>query len=218
MNLKELKCKNCGATLEIEENATKVKCKFCHTTFAVEDAYTDGYKYEKGKLQAQSEHFAKSMEQVNDFLNNNPIAQTHKKMTIIVAIIFVVIFAIAFIGIIGSVISQNNARDRIKENYNDVVDDMDNFMSEFDITRFNSSFEMYMGTEYGSSVGRLLDEIITNNKKNEDNLVSVKFKETKTEDPEEIKNLKKQLGEWTKYEVSFEYDDDGLIYLATIEE
>ena len=86
------------------------------------------------------------------------------------------------------------------------------------LTRFNSSFEMYMGTEYGSSVGRLLDEIITNNKKNEDNLVTVKFKETNTKDPEEIKNLKKQLDEWTKYEVSFEYDDDGLIYLATIEE
>ena len=155
---------------------------------------------------------------LNDFLNNNPITQTHRKMTKIVAVIFIAIFAMAFIGTIGSLISHNNARDRIKENQNAVVDDMDNFMSEFDITRFNSSFEMYMGTEYGSSVGRLLDEIITNNKKNEDNLVTVKFKETNTKDPEEIKNLKKQLDEWTKYEVSFEYDDDGLIYLATIEE
>ena len=77
---------------------------------------------------------------------------------------------------------------------------------------------MYKGTEYGSSVGRLLDEVSTNNKKNADNQVTVVFKETTTKDPEEMKNIKKQLGDWTEYEVSFEYNDSGLIYLATIEE
>ena len=91
-------------------------------------------------------------------------------------------------------------------------------MSDFDIKVFNNQFEMYKGTEYGSSVGRLLDEVSTNNKKNADNQVTVVFKETTTKDPEEMKNIKKQLGDWTEYEVSFEYNDSGLIYLATIEE
>ena len=211
-----MNCKNCGATLEVEENATQVICKFCHTTFAVEDAYTDGYKFEKGKLQAQSEHFAKSMEQVNDFLNNNPIAKTHKKMTMIVAIIFVVIVVMALIGIISTSVSQNKMRDKINDN--SIINDMNDYMSDFDIKVFNNQFEMYKGTEYGSSVGRSLDEVSTNNKKNADNQVTVVFKETTTKDPEEMNNIKKQLGDWTEYEVSFEYNDSGLIYLATIEE
>lgn len=216
MRLKELNCKNCGATLEVEENATQVKCKFCNTTFAVEDAYTDGYKFEKGKLQAQSEHFAKSMEQVNDFLNNNPIAKIHKKMSIIITIIFVVIFVMVLIGIISTSVSQNKMRDKINDD--SIINDMNDYMSDFDIKVFNNQFEMYKGTEYGSSVGRLLDEVSTNNKKNADNQVTVVFKETTTKDPEEMKNIKKQLGDWTEYEVSFEYNDSGLIYLATIEE
>ena len=216
MRLKELNCKNCGATLEVEENAAQVKCKFCHTTFAVEDAYTDGYKFEKGKLQAQSEHFAKSMEQVNDFLNNNPIAKTHQKMSKIMVIVFVAIFVMALIGIISASVSQTKTRDKINDN--SIVNDMNDYMSDFDIRVFNNQFEMYKGTEYGSSVGRLLDEVSTNNKKNADNQVTVVFKETTTKDPEEMKNIKKQLGDWTEYEVSFEYNDSGLIYLATIEE
>ena len=47
---------------------------------------------------------------------------------------------------------------------------------------------------------------------------TVVFKETTTKDPEEMKNIKKQLGDWTEYEVSFDYNDAGLIYQATIEE
>ena len=33
-----------------------------------------------------------------------------------------------------------------------------------------------------------------------------------------MKNIKSQLDEWTKYEVSFEYDDIGFIYQVKIEE
>ena len=29
MELKELKCKNCGAKIELEEGKTEVKCKYC---------------------------------------------------------------------------------------------------------------------------------------------------------------------------------------------
>ena len=31
MRLRELKCENCGATIKIEENATKAKCEYCQT-------------------------------------------------------------------------------------------------------------------------------------------------------------------------------------------
>lgn len=216
MRLKELKCKNCGATLEVEENAQQVKCKFCNTTFAVEDAYTDGYKYEKGRLKAQNEQLEKHMENAKGILA--PVGKIFAAHYIITAVVGIVIFLIIAITGISMVFSFNKDKDTIRNNDDAVVEDMENFMSEFDIRRFNNNFEMYKGTEYGSSVGRLLDEIATNNKKNADNQVTVVFKETTTKDPEEMKNIKKQLGDWTEYEVSFDYNDAGLIYQATIEE
>lgn len=216
MRLKELKCKNCGATLEVEENAQQVKCKFCNTTFAVEDAYTDGYKYEKGRLKAQNEQLEKHLENAKGILA--PVGKVFAAHYIITAVVGIVIFLIIAIIGISMVFSFNKDKDNIKNNNDAVVEDMENFMSEFDIRVFNNNFEMYKGTEYGSSVGRLLDEISTNNKKNAKNQVTVVFKETTTKDPEEMKNIKKQLGDWTEYEVSFDYNDAGLIYQATIEE
>ena len=216
MRLKELKCKNCGATLEVEENAQQVKCKFCNTTFAVEDAYTAGYKYEKGRLKAQNEQLEKHIENAKGILA--PVGNVFAAHYIITAVVGIVIFLFIAITGISMVFSFNKDKDTIRNNDDAVVEDMENFMSEFDIRRFNNNFEMYKGTEYGSSVGRLLDEISTNNKKNAKNQVTVVFKETTTKDPEEMKNIKKQLGDWTEYEVSFDYNDAGLIYQATIEE
>ena len=37
MKLIELKCKNCNASLEIEDSATSVTCKYCHSKFLVDD-------------------------------------------------------------------------------------------------------------------------------------------------------------------------------------
>ena len=59
MRLKELKCKNCGANVKVEKNVSQAKCDFCQTTFAVEDAYHDGYKFEKGRMKAHSEQIEK---------------------------------------------------------------------------------------------------------------------------------------------------------------
>ena len=50
MKFVELKCKNCGAKLEVEEGTTQVTCKFCDTTFSIDDAYTQGYKYKRHKM------------------------------------------------------------------------------------------------------------------------------------------------------------------------
>lgn len=198
MRLKELKCKNCGATVKVEENASQAKCEFCHTTFAVEDAYHYGYKFEKGRMEAQSEQFEKGLEQVKGVIG--PVSKVFTFHQIVSAIIGVAIFAIVVIMIIFLATRQINSFD------------------EFDIESFNNNYEMYKGTEYGSSVGRLIDEISTNNKKDKNHLITVKYKETSTQEPEKMKEIKKQLDEWTEYEVTFEYDENGFIYLATIEE
>ena len=215
MRLRELKCKNCGATVKIEESATQAKCEFCHTTFAVEDAYHDGYKFEKGRMKAQHEQVEKAMENAKNIIG--PIGKIFAAHYIISAVVGLIIFIIVITTIITIIISQTKDRTAIKED--GIVNDMNVHMSErYDVLRFNSTFEMYVGTEYGSSVGRLLDKIITNNKKDKNNQVKVEYKETLTKNPNEIQDLKKQFEEWTKYEVSFEYDDDGIIYLAKIED
>lgn len=216
MRLKELNCKNCGATLKVEENATQVKCDFCNTSFAVEDAYTDGYKYEKGRLKAQAEHMEQNLEKAKGILG--PIGKVFAAQYIISTVVAVVIFLVVLITIISIGISANKKVDDSRHNNDDIINDMETVFSDFDVKQFNNKFELYMGTEYGSSVGRLFDEIITNNKKNSNNQVTVVYNETTTRDPEEIKNLKKKFDDWTKYEVSFEYNDKGLIYLAKVED
>ena len=198
MRLKELKCKNCGASLNVEENVSQVECEYCHTKFAVEDAYQDGYKFEKGRMKARNEQLEKGFEQAKGIIG--PIGKAFAAQYIITAIISVVIFVGVFVTIIVIAVKQSND-----------VDD-------FDIRRFNNTYEMYTGTEYGSSVGRLIDEVSTNNKKEKERTITIKYKEITTKDPEQMKEIKKQLDDWTKYEVTFEYDEDGFIYQALIEE
>lgn len=216
MRLKELNCKNCGASLKVEENATQVKCEFCHTTFAIEDAYTDGYKYEKGRLKAQNEHLEKQMENAKGILA--PIGKVFAAHYIITAVVGIVIFLVVAITAITMIFSFNKDSDTSSKHDDDVVEDMKDIMSEFDIRRFNNDLDLYRGTQFGSTIGRLLDEISSNNKKNVNTQVTVVYKEITTKDPEEIRNIKNQIGDWTEYEVTFEYNDAGLIYQATIEE
>ena len=218
MKLKELKCKNYGATLKVEEEVTQVKCEFCHTTFAVEDAYSDGYKYEKGRLKAHSEHMEKNLEQAKGFLA--PIAKIFAAHYIVTAIIGIIIFSVVITTIISIIVTANSQinENDINGNNKEVINKMEDAMDKYEIKSFNSTYELYVGTEYGSSVGRLIDKISTNNKKNKNYQVTVKYNETETKDTEELKELKKKFDDWTKYEISFEYNEEGIIYLAVIED
>ena len=88
--------------------------------------------------------------------------------------------------------------------------------SGFDQTSFNAPLELYVGTEYGSSVKRLIDEIVTNNKKQKDKIITVTYQGVAISEPKDIQNLKTNFDDWTKYEVSFEYDENGYIYQTDI--
>ena len=76
----------------------------------------------------------------------------------------------------------------------------------------------YSGSQYGTALSNLLDEVITSNKKYPDNQITIVFGEITTSDQEEIKNMKKNLDTWTKYEVSTEYDENGYINKIIIEQ
>ena len=217
MNLKELKCKNCGATIKVEENATNAKCEFCHSSFTVEDAYHDGYKFEKGRMKAHSEQFEKTVESAKNIIV--PIGKAFAVQYIITAVIGFVIFIVIFITIISLAIGQvkDNKTKSVNENEKIINDMYDVISNGSDVIRNNNVFELYSGSIYGNMASNLIDEVINYNKKNTSKQITVKYKDISTTDSDKLTDLKKQLSDWTEYEISFEYDSNGLINLVNIE-
>ena len=198
MRLIELKCKNCGAKLKIEDNVKKVNCKYCNTEFSVEDAYNDGYNFEKGRMKAQTEQ----LEEINNIMTNSPIFKkffSSEHLVIIPAVISIIIFLSIYIFITTSLKSMNS-------------------IDSFEVARFNNSFEIYVGTNNGLQVSSLIDEVQTNNRKNKDKMIEFEYKDVKTKNPDEIKKIKNDLDEWTNYEITFEYDKNGMIDYVLMEE
>ena len=103
------------------------------------------------------------------------------------------------------------------EQFNDFLNQISDLKDKSDIDFSNSSFEKYQGTQYGSKLKLLIDEITQNNKKN-DLKITVKYNNIETQDTEEIKNLKNNIEDTKKYEISFDYNEEGYINIATIED
>ena len=89
-------------------------------------------------------------------------------------------------------------------------------ISDIDIRMFNNSIEIYSGTKMGGAVTGVLDNIITSNKK-EERKITVKYSNIESQNEEEIKSIKRKIETFKNYEVSFDYDEDGFINKATIE-
>lgn len=95
MELKEIKCKNCGAALEVEENAKTVTCKYCDNTFAIESDYQQSYDKVKGALDAKRDSL-------------NEMMPERKKIMKIFTIIPLVIFTLVIAGFVFGIISMFN--------------------------------------------------------------------------------------------------------------
>ena len=89
-------------------------------------------------------------------------------------------------------------------------------ISEFEIKAFNNPLELYAGSGNGMIVTNVLDKIITNNKTKEQ-IITVKYRETETQNEDEIKNIKKKFGTFDNCEITYEYDANGFINKAIIE-
>ena len=81
---------------------------------------------------------------------------------------------------------------------------------------FNSRLEMYKGSQYGSQVDNLISEIVEILKKNTDKKITIIYSGNEISDVSEIDNLIGTFEQWTKYVVTFDYDENGLINKATI--
>ena len=122
-----------------------------------------------------------------------------------------------FFGMIDKMI---DTQEDINGNAEDIFGNVEGIIGEqlngVNTNRFNGTLELYNGSNSGSALKRLLDEIITSNKK-EDRKITVKYTDTETEDSEQIKNLKTSIKESNNFEVSFEYDEEGYINEVLIE-
>lgn len=196
MKLVELKCKNCGANLKVEEGVTQVKCDFCNTTFSVDDAYTEGYKYTKGVYKAQEEHAERAFAKMNEFMKNSPTAKISKVIFVIASIIIVAIFGFIIYNIIQ----------------------FETGTSSFDVTSFNSSYEVHAGKTSGFFLTGVLDDIVTSNKTNRSHIITVKYKDKSTTNEKEIKDIRNSIDSRKDYDLSFDYDSKGFINCMTIED
>lgn len=75
------------------------------------------------------------------------------------------------------------------------------------------SFNIYFnrGTWSGFHISFVLERVITSNDEHPDKQIVVKYNDIETNDRNEIKKLKDSLGEFTNYDVEFEYDSEGYI-------
>lgn len=103
-------------------------------------------------------------------------------------------------------------------------EEFDNEENKIEKERFNSQFEN--GTKYRNYVKDLLDKVITNNKTEEEHIITVSYKEKETSNPNDIAIIKKELVSDSKdaisdlfveYEVSLEYDNNGYVNKIAIE-
>ena len=154
---------------------------------------------------------------------------------ILAIIIFIVSIPLKMFNISSKLINNgqntiNSIMERMDEEMDSQIDDMkknDDIMSETKnqmlnelnkqkAESFNSVFERYIGTKQKMSIETLLDKVVTNNKKEKEHVITVKYNETVSNKTEDIVKLKHSLEAGKKYEVLLDYDETGYVNQVTI--
>lgn len=199
MKLVELKCKNCGAQLKVEEGTSQVKCEFCGSTFSVDDAYNEGYKYTKGVLKARSEQMEEDFNKAQDLMDSF-IGKPSRVFSIAFVVIFILIFAFIGYHMYVGFSDSRNSRD------------------SFEIDSFNTPYETDAGKRSGFFIVGTLDDIVTNNKTNKSHIITVVYNDITTTEEKEIKEIRNKLSDRKDYDVSLDYDSNGYVNKYTIED
>jgi hypothetical protein len=119
MKLLEMKCKNCGALLKVEEDAQFINCQYCNTKYKLDDEvqhikYDDmeksGYEFEKGRIRAQQEQkrTQKNYNELNN-VNNKSKKKNNNAIWLILAWIFLLPLTATYF------IAKNNKLDKKKK-------------------------------------------------------------------------------------------------------
>ncbi len=218
--MKEMKCKTCGGLLNIDEDKDFGVCPYCKTKYKLNDNKTISFKMDDNTKESITKGY-------------KLFGKISLAIVIPFVLAFLLIISLAIYGIISFNKSRNNTQDSFfnqfsklqtttESSINDIYDkykkNMEEYDDKFGKDFFNSKFEIYSGTQMGSSVSILLDKVVTSNKtNNEDNRITVIYGDIKTDNPDEIINLKSNFNTYSSYEVIIDYNDKGLINKITIE-
>lgn len=179
---------------------------------------------------------------VNPIKNNNVTVEqygetapkkTNSKFVLIILLIVLIVAAV----MVFKTIEKNNAEDKASNVLTEELgffekifgDFFEQFSTMFDknteeianqkdkisVSSFNGSMEIHSGLGMGGSVSSLLDRIVTVNK-TKDRKVTVVFGNIESQEESKIKEIRNKLDTFADYDVSFDYDEDGYIYKATI--
>lgn len=187
MRLKELKCINCGAKLKVNPEDEMATCQYCKTRFSVESAYNDGYKYQKGVLDAQQEHMDKQMD---DLKKSGPFKFV-KIFIIIVTSIIIISFLTTFIFIFGGF-------SHLKNNSGIIGSQIK--------SSFNNYYENHIGKQSGFWIESLINEVIENNTTNS-RKITITFEERIYTTTSELKEVLSSIDNNKDYFVELEYTD-----------
>ena len=90
-------------------------------------------------------------------------------------------------------------------------------LTDYAINLFNNTFKsLYYGTENGFFMDDFIDQVIQSNEEHPDNIITVNYNGVVTSNADELRNMKKKFTNGKTYDISYEYDEDGLINKAKI--
>lgn len=177
------------------------------------------------------------IEEKTNTINNSGSNSENNSRTIKIAIL-IIILIVAFLGIgtiiINKIFNKNKTEEQatsiintVKDNiipdiFNKVsekIDESDKESDNLNKELFNHEFKsLYFGSVDGFFMNNFIDAVIKSNEENPNNIITVNFEELETSDASELREMKKKFNKTTTYEISYEYDDNGLIKKAKIED
>ncbi len=92
-----------------------------------------------------------------------------------------------------------------------------NITKNSSVSSFNNKYEFYSGIKSCLTASSLLDQVITNNKTNDERKIEVVFEDSTASDPEDIKTIKNKYSTSDKCDISLDYDSAGYVNKITIE-
>ena len=206
MELKEIKCQNCGAKLEVGLEDHEVTCKYCNTKFTIDDEYSKSYKTAKGILDAQTK-------QAEEYIKNHPEETKLKKIIIGISIVILLCIIMFSIYQVIDVMKFDKKAETIINTQLETT----TINTDIDKKIFNASLETVAGSTSYFFLSDAIDDIITSNKKNVNHQITITYDETTAITEDEIVTLKSQIKNSVSSNVadelyvSYTYDDEGYI-------
>lgn len=116
----------------------------------------------------------------------------------------------------GTTVNEQSIFDKVFGIFDKAENIIEDSIDKVDTNKNNKILEMYNGSNSSLQLKSLLEEVITNNKK-EEKKITVKYNDIETQDTEEIQNIKVNIKETNNFEVIFDYDEEGYINKVAIE-